>query len=220
MSQRVLQFSTRHFRLGAALLGAILCLPPQVVFAAPPAPSQCITISEADVPSMFALFNAALATQHPDKVARLFAVDALLIGHNAPKPRSGYMDIRDYYLFFLTTKPRAQVVQRSASTGCGFLIDEGVIEWHFGEDTRPPVTTHYFMLHEYGAGGWRIAHYHDVAIEAPRPLAMAQKAAVAGYLQRAPKAAAKVGKPSTQEKVESGLIYKPGSFRDDIPVFD
>ena len=63
---------------------------------------------------MLAAFDAALETQHPDKVARLFAVDALLIGHNAPKPRSGYMDIRDYYVFFLTAKPVPKFVQRSA----------------------------------------------------------------------------------------------------------
>lgn len=216
MSQRLWPSSKRRMQHLFACLAVLLFLPPAAVTAAP-AVTQCVTIADADVPSMFATFNAALETQHPDKVARLFAVDALLIGHNAPKPRSGYMDIRDYYVFFLTAKPRAQVVQRTAHPGCGFLIDEGVIEWSFGDAAHPPVTTHYFMLHEYGAGGWRIAHYHDVTIETPRQLAAARKVAVAGFLKRAPSVASKA---AATEKSNNSNTYKPGAFRDDIPVFD
>ena len=196
------------------LLGACAALVIGALHSTAFANPACVTLKEPEAHQMFDAFNQALATQHPDKVARLFSTEALMIGLNAENPRSGYMDIRDYYVYFLTGQPQAHITQRQVHSGCNYVIDEGVLEWRFGAD-RSNKAAHYFMLHEYGPGGWRIAHYHDVAIDLPRSAVLARKTAVAGFLKRAPSSAVKAVKPAVDPDA-----YKAGTFVDGVPNFD
>lgn len=151
---------------------------------------------------LFDGWNAALKSQHPDRVTRLFENDGALLGFASPIARTGYMPIRDYFLYFLQFEPKAHVTDRHVETGCNFLIDNGTYVWTLKSRTTGSVETHaarYRFIYELNRGDWRIAQYVDTLADAasvtgfavPAPIVpriaavdAASGTAVAGFVKR------------------------------------
>jgi hypothetical protein len=152
--------------------------------------------------TLFDDWSAALKTQHPDRITRLFANDGAFRGFASPIARSGYMPIRDYFLYFLQFEPKAQVTTRSVETGCNFLIDQGSYVWTLKSRTTGAIETRearYYFIYEMSGGRWRISQYVDelaasaqvAAFAVPPPLVPRSPivvavggSAVAGFVQR------------------------------------
>jgi hypothetical protein len=114
--------------------------------------------------SLFDDWNAALKTQHPDRMTRLFANDGALRGFASPISRNGYMPIRDYFLYFLQFEPKARVTARSVETGCNFLIDQGNYVWTLKSRTTGAIETRearFHFIYEMSGGRWRISQFVD-----------------------------------------------------------
>ncbi len=135
----------------------------------------CTVPEPAMAQDLFDDWNAALKTQHPDRVTRLFAADGALLGFASPVARAGYMPIRDYFLYFLQFEPKARVTDRKVETGCNFLIDHGTYVWTLKSRTTGATETRearYRFIYELSGGQWRIAQHVD---------ALAGTAVIAGF---------------------------------------
>ncbi len=165
-------------------------------------PSRCAVPDAALATTLFEGWNAALKTQHPDRVTRLFETDGGFLGFASPIARTGYMPIRDYFLYFLQYEPKAQVTERHVETGCNFLVDQGTYVWSLKSRSTGAVETHearYRFIYELSGGQWRIAQFVDTlagsepvpgfAVPAPTSprvavINAANGTAVAGYVRR------------------------------------
>jgi hypothetical protein len=164
---------------------------------------DCMVPEAATAAALFEDLNAALKTQHPDRIARLFATDGALRGFASPIARNGYMPIRDYFLYFLQFEPKARVTTRSVEMGCNFLIDQGEYVWTLKSRATGAVETRearYHFIYEMVGGRWRISQYVDelaagaqiAAFAVPPPLVPRVPivvapggTAVAGFVSRA-----------------------------------
>lgn len=62
-------------------------------------------ITEAEVQALFSLWNDALATLDPKKVADRYAKKGVLLPTVSDVPRTDYAGIEDYFVHFLKNKP-------------------------------------------------------------------------------------------------------------------
>ncbi len=163
---------------------------------------DCTVPEAATAATLFDDWSAALKTQHPDRITRLFTTDGAFRGFASPIARSGYMPIRDYFLYFLQFEPKARVTTRLVDTGCNFLVDQGSYTWTLKSRTTGAIETRearYHFIYEMSGGKWRISQYVDelatgalVAVFAvPPPLVprspitvAAGGSAVAGFVHR------------------------------------
>jgi uncharacterized protein (TIGR02246 family) len=171
--------------------------------------ASCSPPTEPDVAAMFARWNAALETVHPDRVARLYAPDALMLPLAAHGARKGAAEIRDYYVYFLQREPKVSVETRSIRRDCNIVTDAGVYELKAKTRAGKPETfkVRYSFTWQKQDQGWLIVHEHASigpdkgtpdrsVVGAIDPLAPAEtsslakpavKPTVAGYVRRASK---------------------------------
>lgn len=216
-----------------ALIAGLTILPLQS------AADVCTSARADDIAELFEAWDAALTTQHPDRVTRLYASEAILIPSSAAPPRSGYAEIRDYYVHLLQRRPRLRVADRNIRIGCNQAIDTGTAAMILrGEQagTTETLMVRYTLVHEWANGGWHIAHHSIVQLpdgravdrlthaHAPLPgnvrnaLPTARAPAVAGFTKRAsprPQARAKAKAPAP----DPWAGYKAGDWSTGQPTF-
>ena len=69
----------------------------------------CTKTSAQEIAALFDRWNASLATLDPDKMAALYAPDAVLLPTVSNKPRTNHEEIRDYFVHFLEKKPQGKI---------------------------------------------------------------------------------------------------------------
>ena len=86
----------------------------------------CTKTSTQDIAALFDRWNASLATLDPDKMAALYAPDAVLLPTVSNKPRTNHEEIRDYFVHFLENKPQGKIDFRIIKIGCDSASDTGL----------------------------------------------------------------------------------------------
>ena len=243
----------RDFRGLAAFLLAIFGLAFASALARADQSQHELTAEACQLPSLAALdsllagWRDAINSYHPDVATRLFEHDAVLDGHYRHGVRSGYDQIRDYFVYFLYARPKADFSALNAERHCGLAAFDGPIVWHVGPPGLPragSVAVEVSILFAETPDGWRIRHYAETGVEEE---ALDGKAAakgtgnglVAGYVRRAigqsggrdsagragagpvPRAIARRSARKRAPLVgspASGIV--PGRFVGDVPVFD
>ena len=130
---------------------------------------DCQVPTAAAVAAMIDQLNAALRTQHPDRVTELFAQDAEVLGFASAVPRNRYAGIREYYLYFLQFEPQIRVTSRQIQTGCNFAIDAGTYVWTLKSNATATVEqreARYSFVYAFSDGDWQIAQYSDALVTA------------------------------------------------------
>lgn len=201
------------------------CLASASFGATPEATPTCEEMTDAAAKELTERVEAALKSQHPDHVTRLFTSDAILKGFGSPVIRADYASIRNYFLYFLQFAPALTFDSRKIETGCNFAIDSGTYVWTLkprdaATSSQYPLPARYRMTMEKIGDIWLISEL----IEEPKDADAAQTAAqfalpppqatqtaepiaatvpaVAGYIKR--------GSDELMNG-EAGKISKPGS---------
>ena len=181
----------------------------------------CAPVSEADVASWHEKWVASLETRHPDRVMRNYATDSTMIGLDANDMRSGFLEIRDHYVYFLQREPDAKVDSRAVRTGCNTASDVGIQTMTLRAKANAPVETikvRYTLNYEFRDEVWRIVHHHLSAMPISVP---AKPPAVAGFVRRTdPKTAPT--RPSSSSGSQSAataaampaMTYRPAPWTD------
>ena len=82
-------------------------------------------ITEDQVKSLFELWNDALATLDPKKVADRYAKISVLLPTVSDIPRTDYAGIEDYFIKFLKLKPRGEILESNVVIGLNWAQDCG-----------------------------------------------------------------------------------------------
>ena len=74
-------------------------------------------ITEDEVRSLFSLWNNALATLDPVKVAKRYAKQGVLLPTVSDIPRTDFASIEDYFVNFLKLKPQGEILESHVTIG-------------------------------------------------------------------------------------------------------
>lgn len=120
------------------------------------------------VTTLFDGWNAALQTGDAEKVADLYAKDAVLLPTVSNKVRTDRAGIVDYFEHFLANKPAGKKIQSHVNVlDSNSAIDTGVYEFTLTDhDTgeKRVVEARYTYEYEKRDGKWLIVNHHSSAM--------------------------------------------------------
>ena len=117
-------------------------------------------ITESEVRSLFSLWNNALATEDPKKVAARYAKSGVLLPTVSDMPRTDFASIEDYFVNFLKLKPQGEILESHVTIGQNWCQDVGIYEFTMGA-TGKKVKGRYSFVYVYEDGEWKINHHHS-----------------------------------------------------------
>jgi uncharacterized protein (TIGR02246 family) len=115
------------------------------------------------IAALFDEWNATLATGNPEKVADLYAPDAVLLPTLSPRIRTTRAEIVDYFTHFLPSKPQA-VITREIITVLdrNDAINTGLYTFTLTQNgMRQQVHARYTFVYQRIKGAWLIVNHHS-----------------------------------------------------------
>jgi uncharacterized protein (TIGR02246 family) len=121
-----------------------------------------------EIAGLFDTWNATLRTGDADKVAALYAKDAVLLPTVSNKVRTNHAAIVDYFEHFLQNKPVGKKVQTVVNVlDSDSAIDTGVYEFTLTDPksgAERVVEARYSYTYEKLDGVWKIVNHHSSAM--------------------------------------------------------
>ena len=120
--------------------------------------------SEAEIAALFDRWNAALGTGDPEKVAALYAPDAVLLPTASPQIRTTHAEIVDYFEHFLQLKPVGTKLRTVVEVlDNNTAVDAGVYRFTLtnADGTTRDVDARYTYVYEKRDGKWWIINHHS-----------------------------------------------------------
>lgn len=117
-------------------------------------------ISEKEVKDLFELWNGALATLDPKKVADRYAKKGYLLPTVSDIPRTDYAGIEDYFTHFCKSKPQGKIIESNVLIGTNWAQDCGIYEFTMGT-TGKKVKGRYSFIYVNEENEWKISHHHS-----------------------------------------------------------
>ncbi|WP_037676888.1 SgcJ/EcaC family oxidoreductase [Streptomyces griseus] len=131
-------------------------------------PERSAKPSKRQIASLFDQWNAALQTRDPEKVADLYADDAVLLPTLSNKIRTDHAEIADYFEHFLQKKPVGKKVETIVNVLDGnSAIDAGVYRFTFTDPKtgkKSVAEARYTYEYEKRDGEWKIVNHHSSAM--------------------------------------------------------
>lgn len=122
--------------------------------------------TELDIRNLFPAWNAALATGDPQKVADLYAPDAVLLPTVSNQVRRTRAEIVDYFTKFLKDKPQGEMRDQIVDVlDADTAINAGVYEFTLTKEGKQQrVKARYTYVYELRDGKWLIVNHHSSAM--------------------------------------------------------
>mmetsp|Transcript_27665 Transcript_27665/g.40825 ORF Transcript_27665/g.40825 Transcript_27665/m.40825 type:complete len:360 (-) Transcript_27665:198-1277(-) len=118
------------------------------------------TITESEVQDLFGLWNDALATKDPKKVAMRYAKQSVLLPTVSDTPRTDFQSIKDYFVNFLKLEPQGTILESNVQIGMNIAQDCGIYEFAMGA-TGAKVKGRYTFIYVWEDDQWKISHHHS-----------------------------------------------------------
>lgn len=166
MNSRPRKIRNRALVIGTAALVVAGTVGAGVSFAGPEHKSQPRMATKAQIAGLFDKWDRTLATGDPEKVADLYAKDAVLLPTVSNKVRTNHAEIVDYFEHFLLNKPTGKKVQSIVQVlDRNTAIDTGVYEFTLTDPKtkkKSSVKARYTYVYEKDRGGdWKIINHHS-----------------------------------------------------------
>jgi uncharacterized protein (TIGR02246 family) len=124
--------------------------------------------TKTQIAGLFNTWNKALQTGDSDKVADLYAKDAVLLPTVSNKVRTNHAEIVDYFDHFLANKPVGKKIETIVNVlDSNSAIDTGVYQFTLTDhDTgeKSVVEARYTYAYEKIDGKWKIVNHHSSAM--------------------------------------------------------
>ena len=122
--------------------------------------------TEQQIAGLFPQWNAALATGDPQKVADLYAPDAVLLPTVSNEVRRTRAEIVDYFTKFLQSKPQGTIEDEVVDVlDADTAVNTGVYEFVLTKDGKADrVRARYTYVYELRDGKWLIVNHHSSAM--------------------------------------------------------
>jgi len=132
-------------------------------------------ITEKEVRSLFNLWNDALATKDPEKVAKRYSKEGVLLPTVSDVPRTDFPGIKDYFTNFLKLEPQGKIESGNIIIGTNWAQDAGIYEFTMGA-TGAKVKGRYTFVYVFEDGEWKISQHHSsVMPEGTKPTAISEE---------------------------------------------
>eukprot|EP00816_Leptocylindrus_hargravesii_P005581 CAMPEP_0196826946 /NCGR_PEP_ID=MMETSP1362-20130617/93895_1 /TAXON_ID=163516 /ORGANISM="Leptocylindrus danicus, Strain CCMP1856" /LENGTH=461 /DNA_ID=CAMNT_0042207551 /DNA_START=92 /DNA_END=1474 /DNA_ORIENTATION=- len=112
------------------------------------------SITESEVKGLFKLWNNALATKDPKKVAARYSKNGVLLPTVSDVPRTDNAGIVDYFTNFLKLKPQGEILESNVIVGANWAQDAGLYEFTMGA-TGAKVKGRYSFVYIFEDGEWK-----------------------------------------------------------------
>jgi len=129
-----------------------------------------VKITEQEVRALFGLWNDALQTGDPQKVADRYSQDAVLLPTMSDKARYSNDKIADYFVHFLEKKPKGEILEGNIKIGPNWAQDAGIYEFTFADGSK--TKGRYSYVYTYENGKWMISNHHSSIMPEPAVAAM------------------------------------------------
>lgn len=118
------------------------------------------------IADLFPQWNAALATGDPQRVADLYAPDAVLLPTVSNEVRRTRAQIVDYFTKFLQSKPQGTIEDEIVDVlDADTAINTGVYRFTLTKDGKQQqVRARYTYVYELRDGKWLIVNHHSSAM--------------------------------------------------------
>lgn len=114
----------------------------------------------------FTVWNNALQTKDPGKVAELYSEDATFLPTVSGEFKQGRAGAKEYFAHFLTKDPEGTITEEKlqiVADNC--YIHSGMYSFEIGpENDRQSVSARFTLVwKDMGDGTWQIIHHHSSA---------------------------------------------------------
>jgi len=117
-------------------------------------------ITQSEVRDLFGLWNDALATKDPKKVAARYSKQGVLLPTVSDEPRTDFPGIVDYFTNFLKLEPQGEILDGNIIVGTNWAQDAGTYEFTMGA-TGAKVKGRYTFVYIYEDNEWKISQHHS-----------------------------------------------------------
>ncbi len=118
--------------------------------------------SRTDIAGLLHIWIETLKTLDPDKVAALYAEDAILLPTLSKEIRQSQSAIRDYFKHFLAMKPRAEVLQQTIRSYGQAATNSGLYKFFAEIDgAEHIVVARFTFVYRQDNDGWKIVDHHS-----------------------------------------------------------
>jgi len=124
-----------------------------------------VKVTEQEVRGFFDLWNQALATGDPQKVADRYSKDAVLLPTLSDSARYTNERIADYFVGFLKKKPQGEILEGNIKIGPNWAQDAGIYEFTFEDGSK--TKGRYSYVYTYEKGEWKISNHHSSIMPEP-----------------------------------------------------
>jgi len=119
-------------------------------------------VSKEKIDSLFTIWNSSLQTGDPDKVARTYSDDAVLLPTMSKKIRRGHEEIEDYFKHFLKLEPRGKINEENIKVYGDIAINSGLYTFCIVKDGIPShVKARYTFIYRKVGDKWQIVGHHS-----------------------------------------------------------
>ncbi|HEY4603811.1 MAG TPA: SgcJ/EcaC family oxidoreductase, partial [Blastococcus sp.] len=128
--------------------------------------------TQQQIAALFDQWNAALATGNPEKVADLYAADAVLLPTLSPQIRTTRAEIVDYFAHLLPSNPQAVITQEIITVlDRNDAINTGLYTFTLTQNgVQQQVPARYTFVYRRTNGEWLIVNHHSSVVpEASTP---------------------------------------------------
>lgn len=124
---------------------------------------ECIKPSNQEIELLFDRWNASLRTLNPDAVLANYDTDAVLLPTMSNQMRVNPVEIRDYFVHFLASKPVGKIDYRNIKIGCDIAVDTGLYTFTLTNEQgeTADVKARYTFVYEKEGGKWLIESHHS-----------------------------------------------------------
>ncbi len=122
--------------------------------------TRAMPITKKEVRGLFDLWNNALATLDPEKVADRYSKRGVLLPTVSNKPRTDRAGIVDYFTHFLKNEPQGEILSGDIIIGHNWAQDAGIYEFTMGT-TGATVKGRYTYVYIYEDSKWKISQHHS-----------------------------------------------------------
>ncbi|MEU6259462.1 SgcJ/EcaC family oxidoreductase [Streptomyces sp. NPDC047043] len=133
--------------------------------AATAGPRPAAKPTERQIAGLFDTWNKALQTGDPEKVADLYAKNAVLLPTVSNKVRTDHAEIVDYFEHFLQNKPVGKKIETIVDVlDRNSAIDTGLYEFTLTDPRtgqKSTVEARYSYTYEKIDGTWKIVNHHS-----------------------------------------------------------
>lgn len=116
-------------------------------------------MSQQDITSLFEVWNKALQTGDPKKVAALYETNAILLPTLSNKVRHTHEEIEDYFVSFLAKGPVGTIDESNVRTFGDMAINSGVYTFRFKDGSEAQARFSY--VYRWNGQDWKIAEHHS-----------------------------------------------------------